>query len=69
MENFSFLYPFEWEKNWGQYDNVPILRIFWWLPYIASFMYVASVFIGKRIMRDREGFTLKYTTIVWNGLL
>jgi hypothetical protein len=71
-EEFPVLRSFmaEYEINWNAPDVWTfVYRIYGWLPLLASALYLVSIFVGQRIMRDRKAFDLKRALAGWNLLL
>jgi len=54
------------EKNATIYSKVIWLRNQWPIALIGASLYIAMVFIGPMLMKNREGFKLKWTTAFWN---
>lgn len=63
------LYPFEWERNFMGTEPCRTCRRLWWVSYVASSLYLVSLWIGSSYMRDRKPFDLKVPLAVWNLLL
>jgi elongation of very long chain fatty acids protein 6 len=70
---YNYSFEFTYEKVW---QNTAMLRrelIWfyegWYLPLLYSITYICLVFLGQRIMKNREKFRLNRSLIAWNILL
>jgi hypothetical protein len=41
----------------------------YWVPTLASVLYLAFIFFGTRYMKNRKEFQLQTPLVIWNGLL
>lgn len=41
----------------------------YWIPTVATILYLSFIFLGSRYMKNREGFNLQTPLVIWNGLL
>lgn len=71
--HYNYTYKFLFESKW---QNTPAFRrefvwLFdnWYICMLYSVIYVSLVFIGQRIMKNREKFHLHRSLIAWNILL
>ena len=46
-----------------------IIRVYHWAALIAAVVYLISVFVGQKLMKDRKAFDLKGILAVWNLIL
>lgn len=63
-----YLHIFQFEK----YDHTvwhDWMHRHWDVSLYASAIYVLLIFLGERVMRDREPFRLRRTLFIWNATL
>jgi elongation of very long chain fatty acids protein 6 len=71
--SYNYSYEFGYEKIW--LNSAIIRREFvwfyegWYIPLLYSVIYVSLVFLGQRIMKNREKFHIYRSLIAWNILL
>eukprot|EP01029_Cantina_marsupialis_P019274 TRINITY_DN44793_c0_g1_i1.p1 TRINITY_DN44793_c0_g1~~TRINITY_DN44793_c0_g1_i1.p1 ORF type:complete len:281 (+),score=61.10 TRINITY_DN44793_c0_g1_i1:56-898(+) len=69
IPSLKFLYPFEWENSFNKPDLLDWTLDNTWVSFVVAFAYVAAVFIGQRIMKNKEPLGLKRFLQAWNLLL
>ena len=73
QNTYNYSFEFHFEKVWQ--NTVELRREFVWLyggwhiPILYSIIYVSLVFLGQRIMKNREKFHIYRSLIAWNILL
>ena len=64
----NYLLPFE-RSNFDQEFHEEICRILLAYIYIPTGLFLAMVYFGQKLMKDRPAFDLKYVLFAWNMFL
>lgn len=69
--HFSYEYWFasSYEKNFHYYNKRQWLKDHLYIPYIIAVVYLTSIYIGQKWMKNRQAYQLRTALIVWNVLL
>lgn len=67
----SFLKPMyeEIDANYTLEHTAAVTRHYWYVPLLASALYLLSVYLGTGYMSQRKAYSLRPLLIVWNILL
>ncbi|KAF1330337.1 Elongation of very long chain fatty acids protein, partial [Globisporangium splendens] len=66
IPELSFLYPFEWERNWEITTEVEFCRSSMGHAVILCACYAVMCFGGRWLMKDRKPFNLQIPLALWN---
>uniref|UniRef100_K3X8B3 Elongation of fatty acids protein n=1 Tax=Globisporangium ultimum (strain ATCC 200006 / CBS 805.95 / DAOM BR144) TaxID=431595 RepID=K3X8B3_GLOUD len=66
LPQLSFLYPFEWERNWEMTTEVKFCRSSMGHAVILCACYAVMCFGGRWLMKDRKPFNLQIPLALWN---
>lgn len=73
VNEFNYSFVFEFEKKYFSYDYVAPRRQWmhenWHLSIVYAFLYIVLIFLGQRLMKNREKFHLYRALITWNLVL
>ena len=54
------------EKNFDEKTSLKWMHEYWWLSFVFSGLYLCLVFLGIRVMRDKEPFDLRRGLCMWS---
>ncbi|CAG0902646.1 unnamed protein product [Darwinula stevensoni] len=60
---------FPWETHFSYEWSVEWSKKAWPYVQVLAVVYVLLTFLGRRAMKNRQGFNLRYPLIAWNGFL
>ncbi|CAG0900268.1 unnamed protein product [Darwinula stevensoni] len=66
---FETIWFFPWETHFSYEWSVEWSKKAWPYVQVLAAVYVLLTFVGRRAMKNRQGFNLRYPLIAWNGFL
>ncbi|CAH2321857.1 elongation of very long chain fatty acids 6 [Pelobates cultripes] len=67
--NVSVLLEYEFEKGFDEQEAIDWMRENWSKSFFFSFLYVALIFGGQRVMKERKRFELRRPLVLWSFTL
>lgn len=63
------VYPMQWELEFQGGLWTAHCRSWWWMSFLASFLYLIGLWVGTASMKDRKAYELKMSLALWNLFL
>lgn len=54
------------ESKFDETRALPWMNKYWWMSFVFSGIYLLSILIGRRVMRDRKPFDLRVALCMWS---